>query len=244
MQENNTEIDFFGDSFRIFLGYISRQLKKNPDYLPHPLIRAFECALQDFDKLSEGERTMGLSQDGNEHAIYNPYIVVLEKKNSGIEVKEIRNLSVNKDLPMDVMIYVFRLQIKMDQIYSKYLTQLEMVEILNDVIPGNKFLTIGDKWKEARIIFRKLLEEGKIKIPNNKKLIDQLLALKWDTDWKDYPNNVRAFIGGAVASHFTEINGAIAITSPIEDNIEKGKVFDIVTQLFLGKSSEYLNPLK
>lgn len=244
MKGNNIDIDFFGDGFRIFLGYISRQLKKNPDYLPHPLVRAFECALQDFDKLSEGERTMGMSQDGNEHAIYNPYIVVLEKKNNGVEVKEIRNLSVNKDLPIDVMIYVFRLQIKMDQVASKYLTPLEMVEILNDVIPGNKFLSIGDKWKEARNLFRKLLEERKIMIPNDKKLIDQLLALKWDTEWKDYPNNIRAFIGGAVASHFTDTKGAIAITSPIDENIEKEKAFDTVMQLFLGKSSEYMNPLK
>jgi hypothetical protein len=31
------EIDLFGDSMQIFLDYVIRKTKQNPDYNPHPL---------------------------------------------------------------------------------------------------------------------------------------------------------------------------------------------------------------
>ena len=108
---NTVEFDFFGDGMRIFLDYINRQFKKNPDYLSHPLIRAFECAIQGMDKAKIGERVLGISQNGTEKNVCNPFIVVLEKKDNGVEVKEVRNIKVDKTVPVDVMLIIFRLQI-------------------------------------------------------------------------------------------------------------------------------------
>jgi len=191
MNQNKIKIDFFGDGMRIFLDYISRQLKKNPDYTPHPLIRAFECALQGIDKLKEGECTAGVSQDGTKTSVYEPYIVVLQKKKKGIEVKEIRNIKVNKQLPLDVMIIIFRLQIKLDKTKGETVNPQQAVDALNAVIPGNKFYALGDRWKEARDEFKKLLEEGKIHLPNDPELIKELKQIKYDTPWEKYngPHN-------------------------------------------------------
>ena len=46
MTDHELKIDFFGDGMRIFVDYIARQYKKNPDYQPHPIIKAFDFAVQ------------------------------------------------------------------------------------------------------------------------------------------------------------------------------------------------------
>jgi hypothetical protein len=96
------DYDLFKDSFLIFIKYINRQFKQNKDYSPHPLIRAFICAMQNIDSIKTGECTAGVSQDENANRVTNPYMVVLEKKENGIEVKEIHNFQVGKAVPIDI----------------------------------------------------------------------------------------------------------------------------------------------
>ncbi len=236
------EIDFFGDGMRIFLDYISRQLKKNPNYTPHPIIRAFECAFQCSEKAKEGESVMGISQEGTKDNIYEPYIVVLQKQKDRIEVKEILNAKLGKQLPLDVMIIIFRLQIQLDKIESNVVSPEQAVNALNAVIPGNKFFLLGDKWREARDEFIKLLQKGKIHLPNDPALIDGLKHIQSNIAWEDYPNKIRAFIGGATASLFDKRSGTVVITTPKNFKIEKYKVFDMATEFMLGKAAEYLKP--
>jgi hypothetical protein len=234
------DFDFFGDGMRIFLDYIHRQFKKNPDYMPHPLIRAFECAIQGAEKAKVGETFMGVSQNGTPTNVCNPFIVVLEKLESGVGVKEIRNIKVDKTVPIDVMLIIFRLQILLDRIEGDCVNPAEMVDSLNAVIPGNKFYALGDRWKEARDEFKKLLEEGKIHVPNDSKLIDGLTSITYNMSWDEYPNNVRAFIGSSIAQKDHMPSGTVIITSPTNSKIEKFKVFDSATEFLLGKTAEYL----
>lgn len=234
------EVDFFGDGMRIFLDYIQRQFKKNPDYIPHPLIRAFECAILKINEIEVGQRTMGVSQDGSATNIGNPFIVVLEKKKDGIEVVEIHNTKVDKSVPIDVVLRMFRLQIILDRFDGDCINPQQMVESLNLVIPGNKFYALGDRWKEARDKFKILLEEGKFAMPNDQKLISELKKITYNTPWEEYPNDLRALIGGAIAGSISPEGGTIVITSPVDSKIEKFKVFDTAMEVLLGKSSKYI----
>jgi len=237
------DIDFFGDGMRIFLDYIARQLKKNPDYKPHPIIRAFECALQGIGNAKEGEHVMGVSQEGTKDSVYEPYIVVLQKQKEGkIEVKEIKNIKVDKTLPLDVMIIIFRLQIQLDKIEGEVVNPEQAVDALNAVIPGNKFYALGDRWREARDEFKKRLQEGKIYLPNDPKLIEGLKKIRYDTPWEEYPQGVRALIGGALAPSVNKDGGTVMVTTPRDWKIEKYKVFDMATEFMLGKTSEYMKP--
>lgn len=234
------DFDFFGDGMRIFLDYIHRQFKKNPDYMPHPLIRAFECAIQGAEKAKVGETFMGVSQNGTPTNVCNPFIVVLEKLESGVGVKEIRNIKVDKTVPIDVMLIIFRLQILLDRIEGDCVTPAQMVDSLNAVIPGNKFYALGDRWKEARDEFKKLLEAGKIHIPNDPDLIDGLGRITYNMPWEEYPNKIRALIGMSIAQTMDPKGGIVVITSPKDAKIEKFKVFDSATEFLLGKTAEYL----
>ena len=244
MTINNINTDFFGDGMRIFLDYITRQVGKNPSYIPHPIIRAFECAIQGINDCGEGECTMGLSTDGTEECVYEPYIVVLKKIKKGIEVQEIRNVRVDKQLPLDVMVIIFRLQIYLDKIAGDTVNPQQMVDALNTVIPGNNFYALGDRWKEARDLFRENLEKGKIAFPKsfgNGNIVEELFSLKYETPWEDYSNQARVLIGSGIMEKLEDKNVKVIITSPKDSKIEKVKVFDQATEFMIGKSSEYLN---
>ena len=243
MTENKRQIDFFGDGMRIFLDYIARQLKKNSDYKPHPIIRAFECAMQSIEECEEGKCTIGVSHDGTKDSIYEPYIVVLQKNNDGIEVKEIRNVKVDKQLPTDIMVIIFRLQIHLDKIEGDTVNPQQMVDALNAAIPGNKFYALGDRWGEARDLFQEEMKEGKIYLPEEFKtngMLEELLSIKYNTPWEDYSNRLRSFIGSGIIKKLKDKNVQVVITSPTNSKIEKYKVFDSAIEFMIGKSAEYL----
>lgn len=243
MTKNKRQIDFFGDGMRIFLDYIARQLKKNPDYKPHPIIRAFECAMQSIENCNVEDCTMGMSQFGTEKSVYEPYIVVLQKKNDGIEVKEIRNIKVDKQLPIDIMVIIFRLQIHLDKIEGDTVNPQQMVDALNAVIQGNKFYALGDRWKEARDFFQDEMKTGKVYLPKEFKtngMIKEILSIKYDTPWEDYSNRLRSFIGTGFIKKLKDKNVRVVITSPINSKIEKYKVFEAATEFMIGESADYL----
>lgn len=247
MMKNKRQIDFFGDGMRIFLDYIARQFKKNQDYKPHPIIRAFECAFQGIEKCKIGECTMGVSQDGTEKSVYEPYIVVLQKKKDGIEVKEIKNIKVDKQLPTDIMVIIFRLQIHLDKIDGDTVNPQQMVDTLNVVIPGNKFYALGGRWKEARDLFQENMKAGKVFLPEEFKhngMVEELLSIKYDTPWEDYSNRLRSFIGSGIIEKLKDKNVQVVITSPTNSKIEKYKVFDSATEFMIGKSADYLKPFE
>jgi hypothetical protein len=237
----NPEFDFFGDGMRIYLDYIQRQTAKNPDYLPHTLIRAFWCAFEGIKEGKIGQRFMGVSQDGTPTNVCNPYIVVVEKVDTGVELKEVRNIKIDKEVPIPVMIIIFRMQILLDRISGDTVSPAQMVEVLNAVIPGDKFYALGDRWKEARDDFRKLAKEGKIVLPKeDPELMKELLKITLDTPWEDYSPTLRSFIGSGIMRGTEQMMGRIVITSPTNSKIEKFKVFDLATEFLLGKTSEYL----
>ena len=239
MKENS--VNFLIDGLRIFLDYVSRQFRKNPDYRPHPLIRALMCAIQDIEKINVGETIGGISQDGNSDSIYEPYAVMLKKREDGIEILGIENLKVGRLLPVDIMILIFRLQIQLDKIAGNLIDPEDAVNALNYVIPGKRFFFLGDKWIEAKDEYSKLMEEGKIYFPPDQEMVNALMKIRFDTPWEEYPNNIRALIGSSVAKKY---GCTVVITTPKKYKIEKYKVFDMATEFLLGKSSEFLKPFK
>lgn len=247
MTKNENRIDFWGDGMKIFMDYIVRQLKKNPDYEPHPLIKALELALSNVEKVNIGQCVMGVSQNGTKDSVYNPFVVILQKKEADkIEVKAIKNLKVKKDLPLDIMIIIFRIQILLDKIKSDNVSPEQMVECLNKVIPGNRFFALGDKWQEARDNFREALRNGQVSIPKTpemKKVANELLQITYNTPWEDYSPEARSFIGAYARSNLKDKDGSgiVTITTPKDYKIEKYKVFDMATEFMLGESSKYIN---
>jgi len=232
------EFNYFNDAMKIYLDYISRQLKKNRDYKPHPLIRALANAMDGIETAKDGESVSGLSSEGTENNIYEPYMVIVQKKKDGIEIKEILNLKVNKQIPINVMIMIFRLQIHLDKIDGETVSPQQLVDALNEVIPGKRFYALGDRWKEARDKFARLLNEGKIHLPPDDPRIEEFRQTGNDTPWENYSNRLRALIGPTIL-YGSDMNEKIIITTPTNVRIEKYKVFDFAIEFMLGKTAEY-----
>ena len=165
MKNSENKFDSFRDGMLIFISYINRKQKKDPNYVPHPLIRAFECAIQAIGKINLGECVAGISGENKNEKIHCPYIVVLEKQADGLEVKTIRDINTDKELPIDVMLAIFRIQICLDRIEGHTVTPEEMVAVLNNTIPGMHFYALGNRWKEAREKFKERVKKGKINQP-------------------------------------------------------------------------------
>lgn len=242
---NKFNPEFFNDAMKVFIDYVDRQMKKNANYKAHPLIRAFECALSKIDEFKVGERLLGVSQEGTKDSVYNPYAVALEKKENGIEVLEIRNLKINKEVPVDVMVMIFRLQIQLDKIAGDCVSPDQMANMLNDVIPGNKFYALGDRWKEARDAFQKQVETGKVPLPADRKRREELFSglekIKYSTPWEDYPSKLRTLIGMSIMDSLEDKRVKMIIVSPKTAKIEKFKVGDMAIEFLMGEVSEFLN---
>lgn len=234
MQKNH---DFFTDGILIFLDYINRQLKKDPDYAIHPLIKALINATQSFEDKEIGESVIGLSGEMANGNLHNPYSVALEKKKDGIEVLDIRELNTNKQIPLDVMICLFRLQIHLDKIPGEKILSSQSIEILNQILPEFHFYELGDKWIEARDSFAKRLENGNISIPPSfmtDVIRNAFTTISFETPWEEYPPELRSLIAGASAELFDSRSNTIIISSPPNDQIPKYKVFEFTTQILLG----------
>jgi len=227
MKKHNAKLDIWGDAFRIFLAYISRKLHENLDYKPHPLIRALQCALAGTEKVKPNEHTMGIS---------DPYVVVLQKNPDGrIAIKEIRVLATNRELTVEAMIAIFRLQILLDKIDGDVTSQDEAVDALNRVIPTAHFHLLGGRWREARDEFIKKAKEGKIHLPSsfkNSALSTELLKITNDTPWEEYSPQLRSLIGSTYAEIIDQRSGSVIIVSPAGVKIEKSKIFEMTVEFF------------
>jgi len=232
------EFNYFNDAINIYLDYIERQYKKDANYKPHSLIRAFLNAMQGIEAAKEGETISGISFEGRENNIYEPYMVIVQKKEDGIEIKEILNTKVNKQIPIDIMIMIFRLQIHLDKIDGETVSPQQLADALNEVIPGNNFYALGDRWKEARDKFARLLNEGKIHLLLNDPKIEEFKRIDNNTPWENYSNGLRALIGPTIL-YGSDMNKKIVITTPTNARIEKYKVFDFAIEFMLGKTAEY-----
>lgn len=235
--------DTFRDSFLIFFDYINRKLKEDPNYEFHPLIKAFINALVTKEKVKAGQNVMGVSGETKEDKLYNPYVVVIEKKDQGFEIKEIRELTTNQKVPLDVIILTFRLQIHLDRVKGDDISPAQMAEILNEVLPEYHFYCLGDKWREARDKFAELLKKGKLQIPASlmsDRLIEKFKKIRYDTPWEEYDPEVRSMISGVSAQLLDLRGNTIIISTPLHFKVPKYKVFEFASQLLIGVGAKYL----
>ncbi len=227
----------FRDGIEMFLSYSERQLDKNPDYQPHPILRAFNMALTKFEEVTDGEYVMGVSGNDGKHVVS----VVLKKEPDHALVANIIDMNTGQSIPVELMFKLFRLQTKMDS-YPEGIPTRELVQALNQIFTEFHFHHLGDRWEEARDLFVKRLEEGKIKLrrdENTDKLVQELTSIKKNTPWEEYPGSIRGLVGGSAAELFDKRPNSITITTPDDVKNDPGKIFDIITFQYLGSGARF-----
>jgi histidine triad (HIT) family protein len=243
MNELNKYNPFF-DALRIFLDYIHKKQKKNPEYEVHPLIRALLNANAALEGAKIGERVMGLSHDEDNGRVINLYSVILTRLDpESIEVTNVSDLKTDEFLPLNAMVATFRLQIILDRVPNRQLQIQEVADVMNEAIPAQHFYVLGDRWKEAREIYFREFMAGRI-VNIDEKEIEDLNKIRPETTWEDYPQNIRSLIGIRAAPLFDKRPGTTIITTPEPDLIDKKKVFELASELLRGRSGEQFNQPK
>jgi len=113
-----------------------------------------------------------------------------------------------------------------------------VTEILNKILPNYHFYNLGDRWIEARDLLKEKISNGKICLQNSiltDSIIKQFSEIKYDTPWEKYSPELRSLIAGASAEIFDIRNNTIVISSPLNDQVPKYKIFEFVSQLQLKK---------
>lgn len=228
--------DYLRDAMEIFLGYIGRKMKENADYDPHPTIKAFEIAFSKIMNVKSNKPVMAISgRDGRQ-----PISVILKKENGKIILEKIIDLTTGNEIPVSLLIQIFRLQIQLDKEGDDMKTE-RLTEILNEIFLEFHFHALGDKWPEARDQFIEDMKKGKIVFPKegSEQLTKDLLSVRTNTPWEEYPSSVRAIIAGSARQFFDERNGTIVISTPPTLKNDKNKIFEIIYQQYLGKGKDF-----
>lgn len=226
----NNPRNYFNDGLRVFIDYIDRQFKKNPDYEPHPLIRAFACANQGMASLEIGKCSVGVSQSSDDPNVGEVYLVVIEKGDEVFSVKEIRQMGLDRPVSIEQMISIFRLQIHLDRLESEEIPVETAISALNEVVTTPKFQSVGERWTEARDEFVSALKAERVHIPDDPELRDGLLKITKDMNWYDYPRKVRKLMGSFFELLEQDEGLVINVTFPKDGRVSKGIVFHLLTQ--------------
>lgn len=219
------EVDFFGDTLRVFIAYIQRRQKKNPAYDPHPLVRAMGVAMSQLDDVEVGDRVMGVASDTHDRAM-NQYAVVLQKLEGATEVLELRSVTTGQQIDIETLIGMFRLQIRLDQIPQDELTPAAAAAAMNSVEDSVTYVDLTERATEVAAAFWTSVDNGELEIDSDPQLKSILEGVDRATAWCDLPQALRSAMGAVFLPQITDESNAIAMTAPTNAPLPRSKVMD------------------
>jgi len=223
------------EAIRSYLDHVVLKTKENPDYEPHPLLKAMMLAIQNNKK----GNYIGVSGNGNEERGKKPtevYSVVMEKKDDKFTLLDITDLTNGNKLSVYDALLIIEASLKLEKIKKDLVSKEQIKSILDEVYNDIDFVVISpSNFEEARDYLKKMMKEGRLSIPPDAELKNGLLSIKLDTKWEDYPQKVRSMIGIVWAKK----DGKFGISIDSEE-MPKDKVMHMFKMFFTGKGKEII----
>jgi hypothetical protein len=242
----------FEISFKAYISYVKRRLKKDPDYKVHPLVKAFLNAMEGVEAKGKAGNYCGLSGNAddntNGHATQLFFCVLEVHKDGTISVVEFYDVIIDRPVPIKVLSYILVLSMKFDKFEGDLINVDQTTEIINSTIPELNYIRFNNsEWKEARDYFANLVKEGHVQLPGDKDqlnpIVEEFLGVTNSTPWKDYPQRVRSTIAQAwVHDMYGEMfkNNCInVVISSIDEEYYKVETLNNVLLTLYGAPSEY-----
>ncbi len=219
------------EAIRAYLDHVILKIKYNPDYEPHPILKAMMLAINSGEK--DG-KYMGLSGDGNEEIGKKPteiYSVIMEKDNDKFTLINITDLTTGNELSISDALLLIEVSLKLEKIDDDLVSKEQIESILNEVYKDISFEIVSpSNFREARDYLKEVMEERRIRIPRDEELQRGLLSIRKDTRWEDYNPKVRSLI----ASVWAAKNNKIGISIDAE-KMPKDKVISMFKMFFTRK---------
>ena len=216
----------------LYLDHVIRCLKKNQDFEPHPLVKALALALEASKDKTDGNYA-GVSGDPTKE-LREMYSAVIEKKGDKFVILAFHDLSNGLELPLDLVVQLLHISIKLDKFENNTVPLNDAVDILNEVISSLTFKLLAEDEIEPAIknMVQKIKQGNVIIPPKLQKLIQSLKNLKTDTKWEEFDPVLREFVGGLWAAEKYD-NKTVMITSKPK-TVEKNFVINAAkSQLFM-----------
>ncbi|MFY2253089.1 YecA family protein [Priestia megaterium] len=242
----------FDISFKAYISYVKRKLKKNPNYKIHPLVKAFLNAMEGLEVSGKPGNYCGLSgnadNDSKEPATQLFFCVLEAHKDSTISVLEFYDVIMNRPVPIKVLSYILVLAMKFDRVEGELINIDQSIEIINSTIPDLNYIRFNNnEWKKARDYFGILVKEGKVDMPTKdnefNSLADDILKITYSTPWENYSPQVRSTIAQTwVHDKHNErfkSNCMNVVISSLDEEYYKVETLNNVLITLYGAPSEY-----
>ncbi|WP_209125448.1 YecA family protein [Alkalihalobacillus sp. BA299] len=201
MRENRElETEEFDLSLKAYVNYVNRQMKKDEDYIPHPLVKALMVAVNGAVENGKPGRYAGASGDAEyyeDNEARKSFICAIEyNEDKTITLLEFHDLTLGCSVPIKVASYILLLSMRLDGIKGSMISIEDMINIINDTIPTLNLIRFNnDEWLEARDFLAKNLDTiGGFPEGQTEEYEKDLLSIKENTPWEEYPPRVRMLV--------------------------------------------------
>jgi len=186
----------FKVSLRAYISFVSRKIKKNPNYNIHPIVRALSHAMENLQNSGKPGTYYGLSGDAkdNPEGVYTQlfFCVLAAHKDKMISIVEFYDLIESRPVPIKVLSYILVLAMKFDKFEGNQINIDHAIKAINSVIPILNCIKFNNnEWKEARDHFESVVEEYKVNAPVEhdefKITANEFLKIPSNTPMEEYP---------------------------------------------------------
>ena len=221
-----------------YLDHVQLKIKRDPNYEPHPILKAIMLSMPLIEIKEDGNH-MSISGNGNEEKGIEPteiYSVITSKKGDTYEILDIVDIKTGKSLDIYDALLIIELSLKLEKIDKDEVSDDELREMFDETMRDVGFCFVTPKnFKKARDYFKNQLQERKISIPREYNFIGGLTQIKEETQWVDYPPNIRCLITTIWAAQDEKYG--ISLRS---ENISKKKVIPLFKTIFTGRFKELI----
>ncbi|MFS0883513.1 YecA family protein [Metabacillus niabensis] len=242
------EAEEFELSLKAYLSYVSRKMKKNENYSPHPLVRALVNAIDGALETGKPGRYVGVSGDANHfsdgEARQMIACVIEMNRDNTMTILGIEDISLQKSIPIKVASYILLLSIKFDKYEGDYIKVEDFIDIVNNTIPQLNIIRFNnDEWKQARDYLAENMDTLKIPYEMSEEYEKDFLSIKESTPWEEYPQRVRSTIASIWMQYqYPELykEGAVNTVSVfLDEEYPKAKILNNILIMLYGPTSEY-----
>lgn len=244
------EAEEFELSLKAYLSYVSRKMKKDENYSPHPLVRALVNAVDGALETGKPGRYVGVSGDANHYsdgeARQMIACVIEMNRDNTMTILEIEDISLQKSIPIKVASYILLLSIKFDKYEGDYIKVEDYIDIVNNTIPQLNIIRFNnDEWREARDYLAKNMDTLSIPYELSEDYERDFLSIKESTPWEDFPQRVRSTVAMIWMQYkhpdLYKDGSVNSVNVFLDEKYLKAKMLNNTLIMLYGPSSEYFD---
>jgi len=212
----------------LYLNHVTRQLKEDETFEPHPIMKAIALALEAAKNNPDGNY-LGLSGiPADETSFKEMYGAVINKKRDRYTIVSIQDFALRHEIPADVVVQLLHISMRLDKFDGESVGLSEAVTILNDIIDDVTFKVLpSEEIEDAKRNFVEQVRAGKVIIPKKfKHLAERLKSFRMETPWEELDPSIRSIIGTLWASKKYPNRSTVIITRSVK-TIKKYRVIEI-----------------